>query len=376
MKRVYKYICVCVIVFCLFGINCVFATDTSEFTQGTELNRIIEELNKYAEELDLESMSDSLLEGEGIEYDTLIKKFVAVIKNVLIPSIKELLVILSFVVILSVVKAMELDKDSTISKVTNMVTVLVIIVYLLGTFSECVQMVKEVINTQSSIVQIASPFLMSLLILTGAVNTVGIIEPAVLFIVQLISFSVNYIIVPLITVSIVFGIITSISDRINFEKLAGMCNKTALWINGIFLSIFLGITSLGVTVSTSVDEITVKATQTAVSGVIPVVGKFVSESLELVMGATELISKTAGVLSLIVLVIAVIRPVIKLAVTVLGLELVGAVSESIGADKGTVTLLEKFTSVFKTLLGVVISTSITFVISIAVMMNIIGKVIE
>lgn len=374
MKRV--YICVCFVVFCLFGINCVFATDTSEFTQGTELNRIIEELNKYAEELDLESMSDSLLEGEGIEYDTLIKKFVAVIKNALIPSIKELLIILSFVVILSVVKAMELDKDSTISKVTNMVTVLVIIVYLLGTFSECVQMVKEVINTQSSIVQIASPFLMSLLILTGAVNTVGIIEPAVLFIVQLISFSVNYIIVPLITVSIVFGIITSISDRINFEKLAGMCNKTALWINGIFLSIFLGITSLGVTVSTSVDEITVKATQTAVSGVIPVVGKFVSESLELVMGATELISKTAGVLSLIVLVIAVVRPVIKLAVTVIGLELVGAVSESIGADKGTVTLLEKFTSVFKTLLGVVISTSITFVISIAVMMNIIGKVIE
>lgn len=376
MKKVYKYICVCFIAFCLFELNYVMATDTSDIVQGVELNKIIEELNKYTEELDLESMSDNLLEGEGIEYDTLIKKFVATVKNALIPSIKELLVILSFVVVLSVVKAMELDKDSTISKVTNMVTVLVIIVYLLGTFSECVQMVKEVINTQSSIVQIASPFLMSLLILTGAANTVGIIEPAVLFIVQLISFSVNYIIVPLITVSIVFGIITSISDRINFEKLAGMCNKTALWINGIFLSIFLGVTSLGVTVSTSVDEITVKATQTAVSGVIPVVGKFVSESLELVMGATELISKTAGVLSLIVLVIVVIPPIIKLAVTVLGLELVGAVSESIGADKGTVTLLEKFTSVFKTLLGVVISTSITFVISIAVMMNIIGKIIE
>ena len=74
------------------------------------------------------------------------------------------------------------------------------------------------VGIQSSIVQIVSPFLMSLLILTGAVTTVGIVEPAILLIVQLISFSVNYVIMPLITVTIVFSIITSISEKIDLEK--------------------------------------------------------------------------------------------------------------------------------------------------------------
>lgn len=376
MKKVYKYICILVIAFLLCNTRYVMATDTSETMQGLELNRIIAELNKYTEELDLESMSDSLLAGEGIEYDTVIAKIFAVIKEALVPSVKELLLILSFVVILGIVKTLELDKDSTISKVANMVTVLVIIIYLLSVYSQYVALARTVISTQSAIMQLVSPFLMSLLILTGAVNTVGVLQPAVLFIVQLISFSVNQIVIPLITVSIVFGIITSMSDRINFEKLAAMCNKTALWINAIFLSIFLGGTSLGVTLSTSVDDITVKAAQTAVSGVIPVVGKFVSESLELVMGTTEVIAKTTGVISVIVLVIVVIRPLIKIAVTVLGLEFVIAVSESIGTDKGTITLLEKFSVAFKTMLGVTISTSVTFVISIGIMMNLAQKIIE
>lgn len=360
----------------LIPLNTTFATSTEDISQDVQLNNIIDELNKYTEDLDLKDISENLLAGEGLEYESIFKKIVGIIKEALIPSVKQVLLILVFVVTVSALKALELDKDGTISKVANMFTVFVVILYLLSVYSEYVTLVKDIVNVQSNIVQIVSPFLMSMLILTGAITTVGIIQPLILFIVQLICFSVNSIVIPLLTVSIVFNIVTCLSDKINFEKLGSMCNKTALWINTIFLTIFLGVVSLGTTVSTSVDDITIKATQTAVSSVIPVVGKFVSDSVEFVMGATELISKTAGVVALIVLVMVVISPLIRIGITALVTSIVTAIAESINADKQVVTMLDKFSSVFKTMLGVAISTSVTFIISIATMMSIVSKIVE
>ena len=55
---------------------------------------------------------------------------------------------------------------------------------------------------------------------------------------------------------------------------------------------------------------------------------------------------------------------------------ISAIADSINTDKTIVKLLDKFSDVFKTMLGVLISTSITFIISISVMMSLIGKVIE
>lgn len=379
MRCVYKYVVIVSLIMIICFVlkpNILFATNVDEISKDVELNNIIDELNKYTEELDLRDISERLLAGESLEYDTLLEKIFTKIKETLIPSMKQILLVLVFVILTSIVKALELDKDGTITKVANMFMVFVIIFYLFGMYSEYVETVKNIVNVQSNIVQIVSPFLMSMLILTGAITTVGIVQPAILFIVQLISFSVNYIIIPLITLAIVFSIITSISDKINFEKLGSMCNKVALWINAVFLTIFLGVISLGSTVSTSVDGITIKTTQTAVSSVIPVVGKFVSDSVEFVMGATEIIAKTAGVIAVIVLIFVVVSPLIKIGITVLVTSLVTAIAESINADKGVVNLLEKFSNSFKTLLGVLISTSITFVISIAVMMSIMSKMVE
>lgn len=374
MKRIY-IICILVILL-FFNTQSLLAIDTTQISENAGLDKIIDELKKYSDGLDIQAISDNLLNGEKIEYDSILSKITNTIKEAIIPCMKEVILILVFIVIVSTTKALELDKDSTVTKVANMLTVLIIITYLLSVFAEFTVTVKKVIGIQSSIIQIVSPFLMSLLILTGATTTVGIVQPAILLLVQIISFCVNYIIIPLLTISIVFSIITSISDKINLEKFGGMCNKTALWLNAIFLSIFLGVMSLGVSVSTSLDEITVKAAQTAVSGVIPVVGKFVSDSVEFVFGATEIISKTAGVLSIITLLMVIIAPIIKLTITVVLISFIAAIADSINTDKSVVKLLEKFSDTFKTMLGVLISTSITFVISLAVMMSLIGKIIE
>jgi len=118
---------------------------------------------------------------------------------------------------------------------------------------------------------VVSPFMMGILILTGAITTSGLLEPIILLLVSTMGFCVNYVIIPLITISVVFNIITNMSDAVNLGKFSKFSNKMALWMNGIFLAIFLAVAGIQTTVSTSVDNITIKTTQAAVSGTIPVV---------------------------------------------------------------------------------------------------------
>ena len=90
-------------------------------------------------------------------------------------------------------------------------------------------------------------------------------------------------------------------------------SSVSLWTVGVVLTVFLGVLSLETSLSTSVDSLGVKTTQAAVSNFVPVVGKFFSDSFEVVVGATKIIGKTGGVIGIIGIIVVAIVPIFKLA---------------------------------------------------------------
>lgn len=71
-----------------------------------------------------------------------------------------------------------------------------------------------------------------------------------------------------------FNVICSISENIRLEKLSKFFSNVSLWTIGVVLTVFLGVLSLETSLSSSVDSLSVKTTQAAVSNFVPVVGKF------------------------------------------------------------------------------------------------------
>lgn len=254
----------------IYGANSSY---TEELSDELKLNELVGELEKYTDDLDLEKITDDLINGNGINYDNFGKNVLKIFGQSITSCIKDSIFILIFLVILSIIKSLELEKDSSITKAANIVATLVIISTLLTTYTSVLEQMTQAVKNEIGIVQVASPFLMGILILTGAITTTGLIEPLILLLVSLMGFFVNYVITPLITISVIFNIITNLSDAVNLSKFSNITNKTALWINGIFLAVFLAITGIQTTVSTSLDSVTIKTTQAAVSGVIPVVRK-------------------------------------------------------------------------------------------------------
>ena len=348
---------------------------TNEIKDELDLNSLIEVLNEYIEnEIDLNSIKEDLILGKGIDYGTIGGYIYNLVFKQIKEGIKSVIQILIILIIMAIINSLEIEKDSNLSKVTSITGFLLIIVIVLKDYALIVSELINGIKVVTSILETVSPFLLAILIATKEPVTRGIISPLLLFVTSMISSLVTMCIIPLTTLGLIFNVITNLSEKVKLEKFSKICNTTAMWTLSIVLALFLGALELEANISTSVDKVVVKTAETAVSNLIPVVGKFVSDSLEVVMGSTEIIAKTVGVIGIIAIFLVACIPVIKLIIYTTIYFLSACFSEMIEVDNKITKLLEGISKQYKTLLGILIGITVTYVISTAIIIKLIGKI--
>ena len=128
------------------------------------------------------------------------------------------------------------------------------------------------------------------------------------------------------------------------------------------------------TVTKSIDNVYFKTTQNIVSDVVPVVGQFLSDSLDTVLGATELIGKVGGAVALITVILLVSVPLIKIIIVVVLYKLLSAFSEPINEDITISTFIDSFTKTYKDMLGILIGIIVLFVMSTGIIMGMISTI--
>lgn len=371
-----KKICVIIISF-MFLISSVYAIDLDSIREELDLNSLIDTLKEYtADEIDIASMTDNLITGKGVDYGVIGNFILNKVFYEIRLGLKNCVTILIVIILMAIVKSLELEKDSTVSKVTSLVGFLLIVTIILKTYFVIVKLFTDTVMLLTQIVEVVAPFMLAVLIATGEVTTSGIIGPVLLFVTSLVGVVVTYVILPLLSISLVFKIISNMSDGIKIDRFSKMFSSTAMWIIGVVFALFLGVMELESSITTSIDSVTVKATQAAVSNVIPVVGKFVSDSLEVVMGASQIIGKTVGIIGIIVLVLVSLIPVIKIIIYSIMHFALSAICELLNTDNKITELCSAMSKQYKTLLGIMLGVMATFVIGIGIIINLMGKVVS
>ena len=376
MKQKIKLIALVIFCINLLCTTC-YAMDSKiqELSGSLGLESVLNTLKEYAKEIDLVDMSDDLLSGDGVDYGVIYNFVSKHITLEIKEGIKTALAITIVLVLLGIIKNLELEKDGTIDKVTSLVGFLIIVTMLIKNYSSNVNLFTETITSLTQIVSVISPVMLAILIATGEIVTSGIISPIILFLTGSIGLLVSYIIVPLLTLALVLNIITSCSQTVKLDKLGNICRSSAMWLVSVAFALFLGVLSLETNISTSIDGVTVKTTQAAVSNLVPVVGKFLSDSLEVVMGASELIGKSIGVIGIIVLIIVLIIPLIKFIVISIIYKLLEAFAETIIIDDKIGKIIGAFAKQYVSLVGIMFGIGATFVIAIGIVMSLFGKAV-
>lgn len=379
MKKILKLL---FSIFLIISINSVFGTEAiiKEASETLKLTDMIDSLNKYIEEseiaseLDLEDISKNLITGKNNHYSKLVQKVFDIFAGETIRTVKSSISILIIVVIMGIFSSLEIDKNSSVGKIAYLISTVVIITILTDMYVGIISSYTKTITILTSIMQTVTPFVMIVMIAAGGIVSSNLIQPIILFISSLVGFLINYIVIPFVSISLVMNIVSAFGENIRLNKLGNLFSKSGLWVTGVVFTLFLSIISIKGSITTSVDSVVVKTTQTAVSNFVPVVGKFVSDSLESIMGATEVIGKAAGIIGIIVMIAVTLVPVIQMIVIFVSHKILAALTETITDNKNTIGIIDGFAETYKVLLGVLIGILALFIMSSGVLIKLIGAI--
>lgn len=387
IKRTIKYL---LLICIFFSLNSVVAVQeeniennvqdvTQNIAQSLNMDNFLNIFEDYIlenniEGIDVNSLYNDMLSGKGIQYENILDSLVNSIFKEVKNSISSVTSIFIIVIIMAIVTSLELDKDSDVVKITKLVIVISISALLLKNYLDIVTMFKNIVNILGYIMQIVSTFLLGILMATGKITSMGIVEPLLLFIANFICFATEYIIIPFFTISVAINIVSRISENIKMDNLSSMFRKSSLYIFTTIIGIFLFVLSMESSVTKSIDSMYFKTAQNMVSNFVPVVGKFLSDSLDTVLGATEAIGKIGGIISLVITILIVSIPIIKLVFVIVLYNILIAISEPINEDKSIENFLKGFVGVYKDMLGILIGIMVLFVMSTGIILSIISSV--
>ena len=213
-----------IVLFYIFTINYVLAEDIDaidNFSNTLKLNELVEVIDNTIEESSFKDVINTtdLMTGNYIEPKTLFSKIIQIVFKELYNAIVASINILIIVVIIAILKTFELEKNSEIIAVANFVCYIAVSTILLNNFIDILNIFKDTISNITTIVQIASPFLMGILVATGSVTAASLVQPLILFAVSAISFIISFVVVPLIILSVAFNIVHSLNENIGLSKL-------------------------------------------------------------------------------------------------------------------------------------------------------------
>lgn len=372
-----KLITIFAILICIFGTSISIADTEDEVINSQmdsfNISSFIDEANKYSnnilKDIDIHELLNNAIKGE-VDTNQLLKNIFPLLGTEIKEALKVMGSILIIVLIHSVLKSISDNlNNKSVAQITYYVQYILIATVIMTNFSSIITLSKEAVGNMISFIQLLFPLLMTLMLASGSVVSVNLVQPIILFIINLISNIFQSIIIPIILVGTALAIVSKISDRIQIDKLSKFLKSSSVWVIGILLTIFVGVLSIEGTLGSSVDGITAKTAKAAVSSFIPVVGKVLGDAVDTVIGCSAILKNAIGIVGVIVVIAICITPILKLAIITIIYHLTAALCEPI-ADSKIVSLISQMADTFKILLAIVCSISVMLIIGITLVINI------
>lgn len=228
-----------------------------------------------------------------------------------------------------------------------------------------VELTQEVINSISDFMTALMPVLIMLLASVGNISQAVIMDPIIMGVCTLGSKLYASVIIPMICMSFVLDFVNNISSEYNIKNLTSLLKKTALWIQGIFLTVFVAIITIRGIVSSSFDVVTTKTAKFAIDSFIPVVGKTLSDAFSTVASYTLLLKNSISLLGVIILISIILLPIIKIFVMGFMYKLTAALLQPV-SDSKVVDIIDSAGGSFMLLGYCIICVSVMFFIMIAI----------
>lgn len=241
----------------------------------------------------------------------------------------------------------------------------VMIILIVKGFYIGVTLARDAIMEMSNFIAALFPILMMLLASVGGFVEATLMDPIIMGISSVGARFYATVLIPVICMSFVLEFVNNISDDYKVNNLSNLLRKSALWIQGIFMTVFIAIITIRSIAAKSLDLVTMKTAKFAVDSFIPVVGKTLSDAISTVAGYTVLLKNAISSIGLIVIIVIMLLPIIKILIMAFIYKLTAALIEPI-SDKKVVSVIDSAGNSLIMINSCIISVSIMFFIMITI----------
>ena len=212
-----------------------------------------------------------------------------------------------------------------------------------------------------------SPLLMIMIATSGKVVSASTFQPVMSAAVYVVSIIIEKCLVPLIAFSSVLAVAGNISDKVQLSGFCKVVKSISKWLMAAIITIFTGISAIYGFSSPALDAVSGKAVKFAVGSLVPVVGTFLSDTLETVVSGTRLMKNAVGTSGIIVMCVICVLPILKIGVIQLMLKLTSSIAEPL-TDKRVSSMLWEVSESVTTIFAVVVMVAVLFMINISIML--------
>ncbi|MDE5565268.1 MAG: stage III sporulation protein AE, partial [Oscillospiraceae bacterium] len=116
------------------------------------------------------------------------------------------------------------------------------------------------------------------------------------------------ILLPLLNMCLAMSIVDAVNPAISLAGIIGCIRKTAAWLLGLLMAVFLGMLSVQSMVAVSADRAGTKAAKYMISGAVPIIGGAVSDAYAAVLGSMGVLRAGVGLVGIFAM-LSLILPV-------------------------------------------------------------------
>ena len=387
------------LVFCLFIIFCptiskysTFATNSEEIETDEDYSEELEEeINNQLENLDFSSLEDilnSFTNGQinifgGSSFIEKLQKLItgefddnqnlwSSIISIFFDNLLGLLPIISLIIAISLIGSMlqglkPNNNGKSISNVIHFVTYGIIVVLILSIVVKMVGLTTNTIQSIKSQMDAIFPILLTLLTAIGGTVSTSVYQPAIALLTGTIMNLFTYVLLPIFIFSIVFNVVSNLSNTVKLDKFTSFFNSSYKWLTGLIFTVFTAFLSVQGITAGSIDGISIRTAKFAIKSYVPILGSYLSDGMGIILASSNLIKNAVGATGLFLLLATIISPLIELILFMLILKFVAGIIEPLG-NKQIANFISSLSKSMTLLIALIIGVGFIYFITLGLVM--------
>lgn len=255
-------------------------------------------------------------------------------------------------------------QSTQVAEISFSMLYMLLITICLSSFRVLVASAVENVGQVMKFMGILGPvYFLAVAFATGSSTSVMFYQ-LVLLLIYLVEILIRNFLLPVTQIYLIVRLLNELSKEVHLSKFAEFLETIVSWSLKTLLAGVVGINIIQGLLTPAIDS--VKRSMVTRSGeALPIIGDAIGGVTEVILGTAVLIKNGIGVAGMIICLVVCLTPLIQMAVTTLMYQLIAALVQPI-SDKRMVNCISSMADGSKMLLRIVFTTSVLFLLTIAV----------